>query len=342
MEKKNSLFLIIGAVALVALIIIGSLIYKKLTAEYTPQITPDITAPSGSLTSGSSSTDSKDSESSEVPPVPDFSFADFEQNTVNFNDFLGKPIILNFWASWCTFCVQEMPDFDEMYDKYGSEINFIMLNVTDGNRETFDKAKSFIENKGFTFPVYYDTELNGSAVFGASSLPMTFFMDADGIPLTYANGMINKEILQNVIDAMLQDSAESTSSENASSGIVPKDPVKTKNPSWCSADPVYTKITAEDAHRMISELDGYNYTLIDVRTASEFEKGHIENAINIFGDTISETATDVLPVDCGVIFIYGADDTDSETAAKALVELNYNHVYDFGKLSDWTLLNNEN
>ena len=64
--------------------------------------------------------------------APDFTVLNQKENEVHFDDLKGKPIILNFWASWCGPCQSEMPDFEEAYEKYGNDIDFMMINMTDG------------------------------------------------------------------------------------------------------------------------------------------------------------------------------------------------------------------
>ena len=142
----------------------------------------------------------KDTEEHSKIEAPDFTVTDWEGNSVNLSDFEGKPVVINFWATWCGYCQMEMPDFENKYKEYEGKINFLMVNVTDGNRETVDTAKSYIEKSGYTFPVYFDTELDASNTYGAYSLPMTLFIDADGYAIAQATGMIGSELLQKGID----------------------------------------------------------------------------------------------------------------------------------------------
>lgn len=100
---------------------------------------------------------------------------DKDGNTIRLSDFLGKPVIVNFWASWCGPCQSEMPDFDTFYTEYGDDIVFMMVNLTDGSRETKESAQKFIDENGYSFPVYFDTDLNGASTYGASSIPATYF-----------------------------------------------------------------------------------------------------------------------------------------------------------------------
>ena len=134
--------------------------------------------------------------------APEFTMTDRDGNEVNFSDFAGKPIVLNFWASWCGPCQMEMPDFEEMYQMYGQEVEFVMVNMTDGYQETFDSASSFITEKGYTFPVYYDTKMEGAYSYQVYSLPMTFFIDATGDVVVSNRGMISGENLQQGINSI--------------------------------------------------------------------------------------------------------------------------------------------
>lgn len=115
---------------------------------------------------------------------------------VKFDDLLdGRPIVLNFWATWCQYCTKEMPDFEEVYQEMGTEVQFIMLNMTDGKRETVDIAQEYIEEQGFTFPVYYDVAQEAAYGYGIYSLPITLFISGDGELITMSQGLTSKETL---------------------------------------------------------------------------------------------------------------------------------------------------
>ena len=135
--------------------------------------------------------------------APDFTVYDRDGNEVQLSDYTGKPIVLNFWASWCGPCQMEMPDFHEKYLELGEDVHFLMVNMTDGSRETVDSASAFIDKNAYAFPVFYDTAVDAAMTYGVYSLPTTYFINAKGHAIAQATGSINAETLQRGIDMIL-------------------------------------------------------------------------------------------------------------------------------------------
>ena len=136
--------------------------------------------------------------------APDFSMFDIDGNEIKLSDFRGKPVILNFWASWCGPCKAEMPDFEEAYKTYGEDIQFLMVNLTDGSSETVESALGYIWSQNYTFPVYYDISIEGAMKYSVRAIPVTYFIDADGAVKAFNEGMITADVLQDNIAALLK------------------------------------------------------------------------------------------------------------------------------------------
>lgn len=122
----------------------------------------------------------------------DFTVTDMNGKSVKLSDMKGKIIVVNFWATWCTYCKMEMPDFQEMYEKYGDEIVFMMVN----SGETAATAKAYIEKEGYTFPVYLDLNQSATAAYGVTAFPTTFFLDENGRGIAWVRGAINSATIE--------------------------------------------------------------------------------------------------------------------------------------------------
>ena len=208
---KNKKMLGIGVVLFAVLIVGASILYnamKDKVEDNSFQIAEDTnlgdkdTNTDNTGTNTDDNTENTDDDTDDKVTAPDFTMTDKDGNEVQLSNFAGKPIVLNFWASWCGPCQMEMPDFEEMYKQYGEEVQFVMVNMTDGSQETVDSATQFITEKGYTFPVYYDTKMEGAYYYSVYSLPTTYFIDAEGYVTASNKGMISGENLQTGIEAI--------------------------------------------------------------------------------------------------------------------------------------------
>ena len=145
----------------------------------------------------------EDIEDEDRMKAPDFYVYNDKGEKVDFSDFIGKPVIINFWTTWCPYCVDEMADFNEAYMKYKDDVHFLMVNQTDGVRETKKAAEDFVEKEGFKFPIYFDLDFSASYVYGIQYLPTTVFVDSEGFFHSGYAGPINKSTLEKHINELL-------------------------------------------------------------------------------------------------------------------------------------------
>ena len=135
--------------------------------------------------------------------APDFTVYDLEGNAHSLSDFRGKPVIVNFWASWCGPCKSEMPDFQAKFEEYGEDIQFLMVNLTDGSQETVSSAQGYIDGAGYTFPVYFDVDYSAAIAYAVSAIPATYFINAEGEMVAYGKSAMSAEVLQRGIDMLV-------------------------------------------------------------------------------------------------------------------------------------------
>jgi thiol-disulfide isomerase/thioredoxin len=111
------------------------------------------------------------------PPAPSFSLPARGGSTIQLSQFKGQVVMINFWASWCVPCRQEMPLLDSIYKKY-KPLGFTLLSV---NVEPEQKdAEKFLQQTPVTFPVVFDAKSTVSGLYNVQGMPTTVFIDRKG------------------------------------------------------------------------------------------------------------------------------------------------------------------
>lgn len=189
-EKKKTIIMI---VAFIIIIFVVAILYNFLAGEYNKK------------NENNQNTNSIAENMDEQEKVKATEFVVFKEDgsKVKLSDVRGKKsIIINFWATWCEYCKKEMPDFEEAYVNEKDNIEFMMINFTDNQQETLETAKTYIEENGFSFPVYYDMILDAVYKYEAFSLPLTIFIDKDGYIYRVNKGLITKDKLNSYIEEL--------------------------------------------------------------------------------------------------------------------------------------------
>lgn len=135
--------------------------------------------------------------------APNFTAYDDAGNPVSLKDMRGKPVIVNFFASWCGPCKMEMPYFDEFYHQYGDQVTFMMVNLCAFGNDTKENGKKMVEAGGWTFPVYFDSDGDAAMKYAIRSMPTTVFVSPDGELMGRHTGVIPRESLEKTIQAMI-------------------------------------------------------------------------------------------------------------------------------------------
>ncbi len=111
-------------------------------------------------------------------PAPDFQLKTLDDQTVTLNQFRGKPVLLNFWASWCGPCRDEMPFLQQAYNDYKDK-GLIFYEVNEG--ETPDAINTFFKDNGLSMPVLLDSDKSVGQSYQITGIPETFLIDKNGI-----------------------------------------------------------------------------------------------------------------------------------------------------------------
>lgn len=201
MKQKISLIALIVCFALV--ITAAAVVYNRLSDLNQPEQLA--TVPQSPAPPAVEVTDEPGQTETVTEPqlAPDFTVYTKDGTPAKLSDFRGKPVVLNFWASWCPPCKAEMPDFQAAWEQHGENVHFLMVNMTDGMQETQAQAEEFLKNAGYTFPVYFDTATEAATTYAVYSIPSTYFIGAGGEAVAYATGAIDADTLQAGLDMIL-------------------------------------------------------------------------------------------------------------------------------------------
>lgn len=141
-----------------------------------------------------------DAEQKIKAEAKDFHVEDSEGKEVYFSDYAGKPVVINFWASWCEPCIEEMPFFINAMERYNGEVEFMMVNLTDGEKETKESAEQFLNDNSLKINSLFDNHFEAVTMYNVTSLPRTIFIDKDGYVQKSVKGMMTEDYLEELIE----------------------------------------------------------------------------------------------------------------------------------------------
>ena len=130
--------------------------------------------------------------------APDFNLKDLNGKSEKLSDYKGKIVILNFWAVWCKYCKQEMPDLNELNKELGKDNEAVIIAVD--AQESSDTVKNYLSSNDINLKVLLDQDGSVSQTYGVTGFPTTFIINKDGSLYTYIPGLTNKETLLQILD----------------------------------------------------------------------------------------------------------------------------------------------
>ncbi|WP_438350821.1 peroxiredoxin family protein [Paenibacillus sp. FA6] len=130
--------------------------------------------------------------------APDFELLNLDEQPVKLSDFLGKKVILNFWATWCPPCRVEMPHMEKISNNHEEDVVVLSVNLTHTEKSQIG-VDEFIEKLGLTFPVLLDTKGDVANQYQIIAYPTSYIIDSQGIIQEIFQGAINDDIMEKEI-----------------------------------------------------------------------------------------------------------------------------------------------
>ena len=129
--------------------------------------------------------------------APDFELLNLKGEKVKLSDYRGKKIMLNFWATWCPPCKEEMPEMEKFYQKTNGDVVIIAVNI-----DPQYNVQKFVTEMGITFPVLLDEKDKVNSLYRVLTIPTTFFIDQQGIIQHKYLSAMNLEMMEQFTDEM--------------------------------------------------------------------------------------------------------------------------------------------
>ena len=203
MNGKKGLIGII--VALAAVLALAGVAYGVLAPKASQQggSTSSASSQQTSVSSATSAESFSQDLVSAYPTLSDFTVQDLEGNDATLSSMRGKPTLVGFWATWCPPCNMEAPSIQKLYEEYGDKVNFMMINVTDGQRDTPEGVKQWVQDGGYSYPIYLDPTLEASTIGQVMYLPTNYILDADGNTVFVSSGTLSDTEAAKIFDSLL-------------------------------------------------------------------------------------------------------------------------------------------
>ncbi|WP_397309563.1 C39 family peptidase [Paenibacillus darwinianus] len=153
-----------------------------------------------------SNSDPRAATGEELPKIgysaPKFSLPGLDGDTYIMPNANGRPVLLNFWASWCEPCKQEAPELVKLYETYKGKMDIYAINVTAS--DTVEGARAFVQEYGFEFPVLMDKTAEVAKKYGIRPIPTTFFVNSEGVIVDKVIGPLNLKSMESKFTDLLK------------------------------------------------------------------------------------------------------------------------------------------
>jgi peroxiredoxin len=185
----------------VVVLIIAAVIFLNTTKQESTEVTTE----SGEKVQTGLSEDQGGVKAEEGKPAPDFTLTDFEGNVLKLSDLKGKPVFIDFWAKWCPFCTEEMPEIEKIHQEFGDDV--VVLGIHRTNTESAGVGEDFAKNDiKITYKILQDKndEVYRAYTPGFAGMPVAAWIDKNGILTKLKIGPKTNEEMRENVEAVLQ------------------------------------------------------------------------------------------------------------------------------------------
>lgn len=207
------LLIIMGILTITGLTEKWGMTFSSTTKQNQTSESPNSTQENNQEKKEENQTNSNSQSTKNVSLAPNFTVVDQKGQTHTLSDYQGKVVFLNFWATWCPPCKEELPHIEELYQEYGkNEKDVIILGITNPtsnqypysqDQKTKEEIKQFVEENGLTYPTLFDETGEIFAQYGIQAFPTTFMINKEGEIYGYITGALTKENMRGIIQQTL-------------------------------------------------------------------------------------------------------------------------------------------
>ncbi|MDO8108050.1 rhodanese-like domain-containing protein [Isoptericola sp. b441] len=242
-----------------------------------------------------------------------------DDSTVSLADFAGTPVVVNFFASWCVYCNEELPGFVQVAKATDGKVAFVGVNTSDPGDGAAMARRFDLAGAGFALAA----DIGGNppsqlwSSFGSQGLPVTAFYDATGTLVDFSGGMLTQAELEKRLQADFGVSVSAPDAEKLGSPVIPLIP--------------------QGAYELLrTHANDPSFVPLDLRPAADFAQGHVPGAVNVEA-TAADAASAVASLDPSAsYFVYDASGSGSPGVADAMHAAGFTHVYEIqGGYAAW-------
>ncbi len=133
--------------------------------------------------------------------APNFSLETLTGETLRLSDFRGRPVLLNFWTSWCPPCRTEMPELQKVQEALGDQVVILAVNLL-YQEDRLEDVHAFVRELGLTFPILLDRDGRVATDYRVVSLPASFFVDPEGKIYLVQVGPMTQPFIRGILREM--------------------------------------------------------------------------------------------------------------------------------------------